>query len=87
MNWNLNINKYFCNELHFKRLEADKCLYDKGSPHERGDYVIIALYVDDINISSNNTAAINKVIDQFKNRYKMKVLGTIQPSQASRKAG
>ena len=67
-----------CNELHFKRLEADKCLYVKGSPHEKGDYVIIALYVDDIIISSNNTAAINRIIDQFKNRYKMKDLGTIQ---------
>ena len=45
MNWNLNINKYLCNELHFKRLEADKFVYVKGSPHEKGDYVIIALYV------------------------------------------
>ena len=41
INWNLNINKYLCNELHFKRLEADKCLYVKGSPHEKGDYLIL----------------------------------------------
>ena len=27
---------------------------------------------------SNNAAAINRVIDQFKNRYKMKDFGTIQ---------
>ena len=77
MNWNINLNKYL-EEIQFKRLTSDQCLYVKGNPHEKGDYVIVAIYVDDIIITSNNERAIDRVVKQFQTRYKMKDLGTIQ---------
>ena len=77
LNWNLNINKYL-NEIGFTRLTSDQCLYVKGSTEKKKDYVIVALYVDDIIITSNSDEAIDRVIKQFQNRYKMKDLGNIQ---------
>ena len=70
MNWNININKYL-EEIQFKRLTSDQCLYVKGNPHEKGDNVIVAIYVDDIIITSNNERAIERVAKQFESRYKM----------------
>ena len=42
MNWNINLNKYL-EEIQFKRLTSDQCLYVKGNLHEKEDYVIVAL--------------------------------------------
>ena len=65
MNRNINLNKYL-EDIQLKRSTSDQCLYGKGNPHEKGDYVIVAIYADDI-ITSNNEKAIERVVKQFEN--------------------
>ena len=62
----------FLTELGFKSSANDPCLY---TLHKSSEFIIIALYVDDLLIAGSNKASIDNIKTEFKNRFKMKDMG------------
>jgi len=75
--WNNTINKFLV-EIGFRRLTTDACIYVKGTPNSGQPYTILALYVDDLVIMSNDDGALVRVISQMKQRFTMKDFGTLE---------
>jgi len=71
--WYENLS-YFLVSIGFIRLYADNCIYIK---HKDVNVCIVLIYVDDIAIAGSNTYVIDRIKNEFKNRYKMKDLGNI----------
>lgn len=69
--WNQTINKTFI-EMGLSRSKLDQCIYYRITGNE---ILIVAIYVDDILIFSNNEKADQQVKDKLKSNYKMKDLG------------
>lgn len=59
----------------YKQLKSEKCVYIKDYNQEK---VIIALYVDDFFVFSNNKVGKNEIYDILKNKFKIKILGPVK---------
>ena len=64
----------FLVSIGFSKLHADNCLYIK---YKDDCICIVLIYVDDIAIAGSNIHIIDRIKNEFKNRYKMKDLGNI----------
>jgi hypothetical protein len=64
----------FLLSIGFSKLYADNCIYIK---HKDNDICIVLIYVDDIAIAGSNMHNIDRIKNEFKNRYKMKDMGNI----------
>jgi hypothetical protein len=71
--WYDNLS-FFLISIGFIRLHADNCIYIK---HKDNSICIVLIYVDDIAIAGSTIHVIDKIKNEFKNRYKMKDLGHI----------
>jgi len=60
--------------LNFKRATADPCVYQKNQSE---NILIIAVYVDDILIFSNNQKQKNDIKEKLKKEFKLKDLGEV----------
>jgi len=60
--------------LNFKRSTADLCVYQKNQGE---NILIIAVYVDDILIFSNNQKQKNDIKEKLKKEFKLKDLGEV----------
>jgi histone deacetylase 1/2 len=63
--WNNTINKFLL-EIGFHRLSTDGCIYVKGTPNSGQPYIILALYVDDLILMSNQNEALQRVVSQLR---------------------
>ena len=68
--WNTALDKHL-KSMGLKQLEADPCLYTA----ESGETVIIAVYVDDILISTETEKKMNQIKHQLSEKFKIKDLG------------
>jgi hypothetical protein len=64
----------FLVSIGFSKLHADNCIYIK---YKDDSICIVLIYVDDIAIAGSNINIIDRIKNEFKNRYKMKDLGNI----------
>ena len=64
----------FLISIGFIKLHADNCMYIK---HKDDNICIVLIYVDDLAIAGSNISVIDRIKNEFKNRYKMKDLGNI----------
>jgi len=71
--WYDNLS-YFLISIGFVKLHADNCMYIK---HKDDNMCIVLIYVDDIAIAGSSIHVIDRIKNEFKNRYKMKDLGDI----------
>ena len=71
--WYDNLS-YFLISIAFVKLHADNCMYIK---HKDDNMCIVLIYVDDIAIAGSSIHVIDRIKNEFKNRYKMKDLGDI----------
>ena len=71
--WNDAVNATL-QHLNFTRCNADPCLYVRK---EKSEFVIIALYVDDLILTSNSSDLLSKVKSALKEKYKMTDLGEL----------
>ena len=69
-NWNKNIVEYI-KSIGFKQSILDNCLFVKKVGDET---YLISLYVDDILVAGSDVNEINKIKQEFMNRYEMKDL-------------
>ena len=72
-NWNKNIVEYI-KSIGFKQSILDNCLFVKKVGDET---YLISLYVDDILVAGSDVNEINKIKQEFMNRYEMKDLGEL----------
>jgi hypothetical protein len=70
-NWNAHLHDFICS-LGFQRNSLDHCLY-MGTA--LGSTVLLAVFVDDILIASENVSAINQIKTAFRNRFQIKDMG------------
>ena len=80
--WNNLINQYLV-EKNFVRLEADPCLYVKEIKFKekeaiRTQFMIVAIYVDDLIIAASTKKLIQKLEAIFEAKFKMKKLNRIK---------
>lgn len=68
-NWNHTIDKWLI-EQGFTKSQADPCLYIKITQN-REEYLIVALYVDDILTVSHKTEIRNNFVDKLSKRFKL----------------
>lgn len=73
--WNQEFNSFIC-KLGFYPSKADRCLYIKKLPNN--DVVYLAIYVDDIILSSANLDTISEIKRVIGEKYKCKDLGEIR---------
>jgi len=71
--WNLKLDRVLTN-LNFKRSTADPCVYQRNQGE---NILIIAIYVDDILIFSNNQKQKNDIKEKLKKEFKLKDLGEV----------
>jgi hypothetical protein len=64
----------FLISIGFIKLHADNCMYIK---HKDDNICMVLIYVDDLAIAGSNMSVIDRIKNEFKNRYKMKDLGNI----------
>lgn len=69
--WNQKLNGVLI-DCGLRRSEADPCIYFSI---EGEDILVLAVYVDDILIFSNNIVRESKLVEQLKSHFKMKDLG------------
>ncbi|POM76399.1 Integrase catalytic core protein [Phytophthora palmivora] len=69
--WNQTIDKFML-ELGFKKCEADHCIYVKRNDH---DMIIVALYVDDLILASNNDDLLKSTKEALSKRFEMMDMG------------
>ena len=69
--WNMSLDN-FLKSLGYNKCESDPCLY---SLVNESSEIYVAVYVDDILISSKDCNKINELKNKLSNRYKMKDLG------------
>lgn len=70
--WNKCLNS-FLNEIEFKRMKTDPCVYKKGEKLE--DIIILAVYVDDIIIFSRDSSSINELKSIINSKFKIDDIG------------
>ena len=80
--WNNMLNQYLIDEK-FERLEADPCLYVKVlTINENGivktQFMIVAIYVDDLIIAASTKNLITNIEAIFEKKFKMKKLNRIK---------
>ena len=73
--WYAKINSFLVESLGYTNCSYEPCLYTKHSSEITS---LIALYVDDLLIAGNNRQFVDKVKNEFQNRFKMKDLGVAQ---------
>ena len=72
--WNLVLHNTFINDG-FKRLQADHCVYTKMIEN---DMIIVAIYVDDLIIASNNSNLMKQTKLLLTSNFKMTDLGKLK---------
>jgi hypothetical protein len=72
--WYQVLHEYLT-QIGFVRCHKEYCMYRKTYPN--GDLVILVVYVDDINIASNNINELNTIKSKLSERFKMKDLGEL----------
>ena len=74
--WNIEIDT-FLKQSGYKQSAADSCLYTKVQPRKDGEssFIILALYVDDILISSNDSQMLEVEKKSLSRRFEMEDLG------------
>lgn len=72
--WNQVVNAFF-EEHGFSRSNADSCVYVKA---EKDMILIIAIYVDDLILASNDLEALNNLKNLLMKNFKMKDLGELK---------
>jgi len=75
--WNNTINKFLL-EIGFRRLSTDSCIYVKGIPNSSQPYLILALYVDNLILMSNEDDALARIVAQLRQHFTMKDFGTLE---------
>jgi len=73
--WRITVDKFIVNELGFKRLISDQCIYIKMS--KNGNLMILSTYVDDIPSSyhPDDKEEWNEIKQQMAASFKIKFLG------------
>ena len=72
--WNQTIDKFML-ELDFKKCETDHCIYVKRADQ---DMIFVALYVDDLALSSNNDELLKSTKKALGDRFDMTDLVNIK---------
>lgn len=71
--WNQTLHKYLI-EQDYQQLNSEPCVYIR---RKEDTITIIAIYVDDIKIATNNTEALESAKNMLKTRFKMTDLGPV----------
>ena len=76
--WNISIDNYLMSSG-YKKCSADSCVYIKSVKSESGkiDFVIIAIYVDDMIFFSNNTKMLEKEKSDLAKKFRVEDLGEL----------
>ena len=72
--WNQTIDKFML-ELDFKKCETDHCIYVKRADQ---DMILVALYVDDLVLASNNDELLKSTKKVLGDRFDMTDLGNLK---------
>ena len=70
--WYAKVHSFLVEKLGFKSSRNDPCLYIL---HSSSEFIMIALYVDDLLIAGSNKASVVRIKGEFKDRFKMKDMG------------
>ncbi|GMF45953.1 unnamed protein product [Phytophthora lilii] len=70
-------------ELEFKKCKADHCIYAKWNDQ---DMIFVALYVDDLVLTSNNDELLKSTKEALSSRFDMTDLGHLVVKKAPRPA-
>ena len=74
--WHGTLHKHL-SDCGFKPSDSDPCIYIK-TDEEGVPVCVVAVFVDDLLIASGTLRAIQAVKDQFKNRFRMTDMGTLE---------
>jgi hypothetical protein len=72
--WNITLHRYLISQS-YHQISSEPCVYVQ---QVKGNFTIIAVYVDDLAIASNDTKALREAKEMLKERFMMTDLGTSQ---------
>ena len=73
--WNETLDNFLRLELKMTRLKTEQCIYVRFN-EDRSEYIILAVYVDDLVIAGTTQEAIMKFKQQITAKFECKDLGS-----------
>ena len=74
--WNETLDKFLREDLRMTRLKTEQCIYVRFN-EDRSEYIILAVYVDDLVIAGTTQEAIMKFKQQITAKFECKDLGEL----------